>query len=285
MGKRQKLEIGGLNIKVHPHEDGAYGDLIDLAYKIRKIAKVYGDRYGLITMLDRSDGEGDMAYGVMSTFLELEMGGEWFNTSTMDEASENDIRQIVIPENLRPNLKTFRFAFNLKRHELIFEHYSEGDRLTHASALNFFRNVFTDKRIQKKFGNVMVSTIMDRGGIEQIFSIPRITELNIYIEKPNSDLWGDDFEEHFEEHLEDKGARSMDLSYRAEPGMGITRDEDLDRLIRASLNNGRASAKGYGPEGHMKVSTEKFPRVVQEKYEDSIAPSVVFRRLASRFRR
>ena len=285
MARLQKLEVGGLNVRVHPHDQDTYGNLITQIYEMRKIAKIHGDRFGLVTTLDHSEEDRGMVYGVLSTFLEVEIDGDWFNTATMDEASENDIRKIRIPNNLHPNLKKFRFAFNTKRHELIFEHYSEGERLTHNSALNFFRNVTNDRRIQDRFGDVKVSVVTDRGSVDRIFSIPRITDLDILIEKPNSDVWGADFEEQAEEHLNDKNARSMNVKYKAERGQGIQRDEDLNALLQASLNNGRSVAKGYGPDGHMTVSTESFPKVVQEKYEPEIAPVAVFRRLASRFRR
>lgn len=279
------MEIGGLNIRVHPHDNNVYIELISRLYDLKKIAKIHGDRFGLITMLDRNDESEGIVYGVLSTFLEIEIDGDWFNTETMDEASANDIQQIQIPRNLYPNLKTFRFAFNINRHELIFEHYSEGDRLTHHSALNFFRNLTNDRRIQNRFGDVKISVITDRGTVDRIFSIPRITDLDILIEKPNSDLWGADFEEIAEEHLDDKNARSMNVRYKAERGGGIQRDEDLNALLQASINNGRSVAKGYGPDGHMTVSTDNYPRVVQEKYEPEVAPVSVFRRLSRSFRR
>lgn len=280
------MEIGGLNVRVHPHEDiNVYRRLIDRMYEIRKVAKVFGDRFGLITALEYGDQDENLVFGVLSTFLEVEMTGEWFNSATMDEATENDIRSIRIPENLHPNLKSFRFAFNTQRHELVFEHYSQGERLTHNSALNFFRNLATDRRVQDTFGEVKITIVKDRASVDQIFSIPRITELDILVEKPNADLWGADFEEHLEENLEDKNARSMNVRYKAEQGGGIIRDADLNALLSASINNGRTVAKGYGPDGHMKVSTDEFPRVNQEKYDQEIAPITVFKRMARAFRR
>lgn len=285
MARQHKMEVGGLNVRVHPHDDETYRALIGALYDLKKVAKVHGDRFGLITMLDRSDEADDMIYGVLSTFLEIEIDGEWFNVETMDEASANDVRQINIPKNLHPNLKTFRFAFNTKRHELIFEHYSEGDRLTHLSALRFFRGLVDDRRIKERFGDVKVTIVTERGTVDRIFQIPRITDLDILIEKPNSDLWGADFEGMFEEHLGDKNARSMNVHYKSEGQQGIRRDRDLDALLKASINNGRSVAKGYGPDGHIRVSTDDYPKVVQDMYEPALAPTSVFKRLAQSFRR
>lgn len=285
MARRHKLEIGGINIKAHPHSAEIYRDLMDLLYSLKKVVKIRGDRFGLITMVDYSDDDEDFIYGVLSTFIAIELDGDWFNAQTMGEASSNDIKAIRIPDYLHPNLKTFRFAFNVRNHELIFEHYSEGDRLTHASALSFFQSLTRDKKVLDQFGKVTCSIITEKGNVDRIFSIPRITDLSIFIEKPNSDLWGEDFEEQAEEHLSDKNARSMSVEYKAVSGQGIKRDEDLDALIRASSNNGRSVAKGYGPEGHMTVSTDRFPKVVQELYEPEVEPGLIFRRLARAFRR
>ncbi|MBA4090506.1 MAG: hypothetical protein C0494_07945 [Sphingobium sp.] len=283
MPRRQKIEISGLNIKVHPHDEDTYTSLMESLYALKKVTKIHGDRYGLITLVSKI--EDNFMFGILSTFLEIEIDGDWFNTDTMEEATDNDVSSISIPDYLHPNLKVFRFMFNTSRHELIFEHYSDGDRLTHNSALTFFRNLTSDRSIKKKFGKIDISVIKEKGSIDRIFSIPRITDLDILIEKPNSDLWGEDFEEQAEEHLEDKNARSMNVSYKAERGLGIQRDEDLDSLIRASMNNGRSIAKGYGDDGHMIVSTDDYPKVVQEMYSQDADSGTVFRRIARAFRR
>ncbi|WP_434405815.1 DUF4747 family protein [Sphingobium sp. DN12] len=285
MARRHKMEIGGLNIKAHPHDEDTYTSLINSLYRLKKITKIYGDRHGLITMVSRSSEDENLIFGVLSTFLEIEIDGDWFNAETMEEATANDVSSINIPDNLHPNLKTFRFMFNTKRHELVFEHYCDGERLTHNSALNFFRNLTSEDSIFRSFGDIKINVITEKGGVDRIFSIPRITDLDILIERPNSDLWGEDFEEQAEEHLGDKNARSMNVHYKAERGLGIQRDEDLDALIRASLNNGRSVAKGYGTDGHMVVSTDEYPKVVQEMYEQDVESGTVFRRLARAFRR
>ena len=285
MAKRQKMEVGGLNIRVHPHSEEIYRDLIHDLYALRAITKVHGDRHGLITSLDRRSRDVAQISGILTTFLELDSSGEWFNTETMKEASDNEVSSIVIPEFLRPNAKFFRFQFDIASHTLIFEHYSEGDVLTHSSALRYFRNLTSIPKITRRFGEVKVNTIQSRGSAERIFTIPRITDLDILIEKPNSDIWGEDFEEQAEEHLEEKNARSIRIAYKSERGQGIRRDDELNALIRASVNNGRSVAKGYGPQGHQIVSTDSFPRVEQEMYESDEGPAQVFQRLARIFRR
>ncbi|OZA20244.1 MAG: hypothetical protein B7X90_06675 [Novosphingobium sp. 17-62-19] len=195
MGRLHKMEVAGLNIKIHPHPDGIYDDFILAIFGLKKITKIHGDRFGLITLVKQDSDNPEFYDGVLSTFLKIEMGSEWFNTETMEEATSNDVGEIKIPEYLHPNLKTFRFTFNTERHEFVFQHYAEGLKLTHNSALNYMKNIVTDNRIKSKFGEVKVGVINEKGSVDKIFSIPRITELELYIERPNSDVWGVDFEE------------------------------------------------------------------------------------------
>ncbi|WP_294282247.1 DUF4747 family protein [uncultured Sphingomonas sp.] len=286
MARQLKAEVGGLNIRLHPHDPQRYRDLFASLFKLKKIVPIYGDRSGLITSLQRISHDAMYIEGVITTFLDLDLKGDWFNTDTMEEASDNDREKINVPEYLRPNIRTFFFSFDVENHELIFEHYGNGHRFSHQSAFNFFENLVHDSNIMEKYGDVKISIIQSKGSIDRIFSIPRITDIEIYIERPNSDLWGDDFEEQAEDHLGDKNARSMTVIYKSEKGSGIHRDEDLERLIRASIRNGKTVAKGYGNNGHEVVNTGRYPKIVQDKFDqDAFSSSEMFRRLARVFRR
>lgn len=286
MARRVKAEVGGLNVRLHPHDKQRYRDLFSTLFSIKKIASLRGDRSGLITSLNRIGRNDEYINGTITTFLDFDLEGDWLNTDTMEEASDNDRQLINIPTNLRPNIKSFYFRFDVENHELIFEHYSGGNRFSHNSVYNFFSELFADKKIQKDFGDVKLTIIQSKGSIDKIFALPRITDLEIYIERPNSDLWGDNFEEQAEEHMEDKNARSMTVIYKSEKGLGISRDEDLDRLIRASIRNGLTIARGYGENGHEVVNTKKYPKIVQDKFDqDAFGESEIFQRLANAFRR
>ncbi|MEG8027044.1 DUF4747 family protein [Sphingomonas aerolata] len=286
MAQRMKVEAGALNVRTHPHDDENYRELFRAAFALKKPVKIRGDRHGLIASLQRIGQEDEIVNGVLTTFIELDLKGAWLNTETLAEASNNELEEIVVPDYLRPNLMAFRFAFDIKNHEIIFEHYGDGNRLTHASAESFFSRLLSDKKIKKRFGDVKVAVVQSKGSVDRIFSIPRITEIEAYIEKPNADVWDGGFEGNAEDHLDEKNARSMLVRYKAERGGGIRRDDDLDALVRASIRNGRTVAKGYGPEGHMVVTTERYPRVEQEKYNpDDLSNVQVFARLVHRFRR
>ena len=286
MAQKMKVEAGALNVRTHPHDADTYRELFRAAFALKQPIKLRGDRHGMITTLQRVGLTDDLVRGVLTTFLELDLEGAWLNTETLTEASDNERDEIVVPDYLRPNLMTFYFAFDVVRHEIIFEHYTDGRRLTHNSALAFFSGLFSDERISRRFGDVKVTVVQRKGSVDRVFSIPRITEIEVYVERPNADIWDGGFEETAEEHLEDKRARSMLVRYKAERGQGIRRDDDLDALVRTSIRNGRTVARGYGAEGHMVVTTDTYPRVEQERYDpDAMSDDQAFESLIARFRR
>lgn len=286
MAQRMKIEAGALNVRIHPHTKDEYRELFLAAFGLKKAVKIRGSRSGIITSLHRVARDQNVIKGVITTFIDLDLKGSWLNTETLETASDDDIEEITVPDNLRPNLMAFYFAFDVNRHELIFEHYGNGNRLSHRSALTFFSRLFLDRKIVRRFGDVKVTIVQSKGSVDRIFSIPRITELDVYIERPNADVWDDGFEENAEEHLEEKRARSMLVRYKAERGGGIRRDDDLDALVRTSIRNGRSVAKGYGEDGHMTVTTDSFPRVEQERYDPEVINNgQAFDRLLELFRR
>lgn len=274
MAHKKKVETSALNVRTHPHDAETYKRLFQQAYSLRRSMKIHGDRHGMITALQRIGRDDEIVRGTITTFVELDLDGSWLNTDTLEEASDNEVQRVVIPENLRTNLSSFYFAFLVPQHEIVFEHYGSGNRLTHFSALNFFKNLFNQPEIAAEFGDVKVTIVQSKGSIDRLFSIPRITELEVYIEKPNGDIWDDGFEEN------------ADVKYQAERGESLRRDDDLDALLRASIRNGRAVAKGYGEDGHMIVSTDRYPRVEQTKYDpDETSESQAFESTLQRFMR
>lgn len=286
MGRRVKVEVSALNIRLHPHDEGRYQALIDRLFGLKKIVRVHGDRSALMTQLSRSRETNNYVMGTITTFTNIDFDAPWFNALTMAEATNTELQRVSVPENLYPNVSSFYFRFDYDNHILLFEKYGNGRTLTHSFALKYVQGLVEDPSIVAEFGDVKVTLVQSPGGKERLFDIPRITKLTVYIERPNADLWPDDFEELAEEHLGEKNARSMTITYEAERGGGIQRDPDIDRLVDASLANGRAEASGYGENGHQTASTRQFPKTVQDKFDPEVlTESQMFEDLANRFRR
>lgn len=260
VGKKVKREIGALNVRVHPHTSEHYVDLIKAAYRLKQPIIIHGSRAGVIRSLNKPDRTGIIT-GTIMTYLSIDLDQPWFNDETFDVASEDDLEDISLPEHLHPDISSFYFALDPILHLIYFEKYGEGKTFSHRSALVFFDTLFQQDAIVDKFGPVKISIVQSKLALDHIFSLDRITKIDILIEKPN-DIWPDDFEKH----LEGKNARSVNVVYKADGPAGLIRDGQINKLTEASLENGKTEVSGYEETGFKKLSTESFPKIAQDKF-------------------
>ena len=281
MARRVKVEVGALNVRLHPHGPDTYTDFIKEIYKLRRPVHIRGDRVAVIRSLVSKREQDGLLHGVLATYLSIDMAQPWFNEDTFDVATQEELEEISLPDHLHPNVNSFYFALDPTHHRFYFERYSKGKVLTHNAALTFLSESAEQKEITSKFGRAKITIVQSQKGLKDLFGLERITDVTVFIEKPN-DIWPDDFEEH----LEKKNARSITVNYRAETGLGIVRDDELKSLTEASLDNGYTEVAGYGPDGHVRLSTERFPKTAQEKFEPDDGTEIsMFRKVIERFQR
>lgn len=283
MARKIKIEVGILNIKTHPHSPDRYAELIEAVYERRNTAKVRGDRYAMLSLLDKSTVRQGYITGLLTTFVNIELRGQWFDTSSLSEAKTSDLRQISIPEHLRPNAASFRFYFDLYEHRFYFQTYSQGKVLTPSSSLRVFAALLDDLRIRENFGDVKVSLVQSRAGLSTLFSLPVIKEIEIIIERPNADIFADDFEEKIEKHLEESHSRQVTISYKAERGSSVEPTGDIKKAGEVALDNGRVIVRGRDAGGAVTKSSADYPRLLHDKYDpDETSEEAAFRGLIPR---
>src|SRR3546814_19293933 len=119
----------------------------------------------------------------------------------MNEATEDQISKVSIPENLHPNAATFFFELQTVDHRLYFQTYSSGKVLTTKQALSLFLGLADDLSIRQKYGHVKITIVQSRGGLKAIFKLPVITENKININTAHPAIYDDDFEDQIKTHL------------------------------------------------------------------------------------
>lgn len=283
MARRIKIASGVLNVRTHPHSAERYAELFKRIFEQKNVVKVRGDRYAMISLIDTRSARQGHITGLLATFLNVETEGQWFDTRRLSEAKAEDVREIKIPENLRPNLATFRLYFDLNDHRLYFQTYSEGKQLTPYSALRVFSALVDDLKIRNEFGDVKVTLVQSKSSLDTLFALKLIKEVIITIEQPNSDIFADDFEDKIEKHLEESNSRQVTIAYRAESGQSITPTKDIKDVSRVALENGRVEVRGRDEKGATVRSSENHPRVLQDKYDpDETTEEAAFRSLIPR---
>nr|WP_299856231.1 DUF4747 family protein [Sphingomonas bacterium] len=275
-----KLAVGALNVRLHPHSPEIYDAFLNALYQLRLPVRIRGDRFGMITLLDRRGIDDGLIRGVLRTFTKIDPNSRWFDEDSLGDADPELLKKISIPSNAHPNSSAFRFTMNVQKHILTFEQYSEGRQLTPKSAYQIFRWLADDEMIVAIFGTAKISVLQDKRSLDNIFNMRRLKSITFIIDRPNPDIWSDDLENEVDNHLAAAHAQRIAVTYTAPPGGSLVETPSLRRLGNGALRNGEIDARGYDEDGHVRVSTLDSPRIEQTKYDPDVeTEQVAFERL------
>lgn len=278
MARKLKISAGVLNIRMHPHTAARYAEFLTDIYRLKKPIKLRGDRHGMISLLNRTEADVNFLSGVITTFLDIDFDGTWFNTEELKEATDEQVSKVAIPENLHPNAAQFYFRFDTANHKLYFQTYARGKVLTENSALSLFQGLADDLGIRQKFGDVKITVVQSKEGLARIFSLPQIKEITITILKPNADIFADDFEAQIEAHLAAAHSKKLTISYEADPGSTLIPSDEIKAISEVALENGSVKVNGRDESGAVKRSTDDHPLQYQDKYDpDAMTENQAFR--------
>ncbi|MDU0310268.1 DUF4747 family protein [Rhizobium sp. 10PS4] len=268
MARKIKMSSLVINIRVHPHPEGIYLELIRDIFRLKRPQKLSGDRYGLISSLREIDEEKGTVAGVLTTFLQVEMDGTWFNEINLSDASEDDVAEIKIPPHIHPNRK--QYFFFLRGHRLYLQNYYEGRWISAKQAEAFVNASMAEDKITEKYGTVSVTVEQSQEALREIFNLERIDEIKITLMPPNMDVWPDDFEEKVQNHMVATNTKRLEFRYVAETGKSIVIDDDIEKVSKAGMSNGRVDVSGRDETGKVRRSSEDHPKVLQDSYDPDI---------------
>lgn len=282
MARKLKVSAAVINLRIHPHSAERYAELFRAVYMLKSPAQVHGDRNGMISSANFREKERGILSGVITTFTDLPLDGTWFDTNELDEASDDKLSDLSIPSGIFPNAATYFFKFTIGDHRLYIETYSRGKSMTPRSSLKLIRGLFGHPKIVEKFGQPSISMVQDKDGLSALFSIDRIKKIEITIEKPNSDILADDFEDEIEKHLLETKAQKVTLVYEAVPGQSLVPSKDIKRAGHVALANGDVRVVGRNEGMAFDASTNEYPKVLRGKYDPEItSEQQAFNRLVS----
>jgi hypothetical protein len=249
-------------------------------YQTKKIVRLHGDRHGMISLLDMTKSDEGVVRGIITTFINIEIDGNWFDAENLQDATDQQVSEVKIPANLHPNAAQFYFIFDVKKHRIYIQNYSRSKVLTPPQALKLLSELSTQTSITQKYNYASITLIQDKKALEKIFKIDRIDRITINILKPNADILADDFEEQIEAHLLASHARKLTLTYQANPGDSLVPNSDIQKLGEAALTNGSVRVDGRNDGQSVHESTEDSPLIIQGKYDpDTTTEDQAFRRL------
>ncbi|GAB2190053.1 hypothetical protein MAH1_16610 [Sessilibacter sp. MAH1] len=191
MAREKKIEIGALNITMHPHSPKKYLELFKKAKNLRLIKKIRSDKLGMITSVSYLDRNkfGDLGpiYGDIYRFTQIQIDGDWFNTKTSDKAEDDDLVDISIPEHLKPNSSRFSYIFFPESHILFYEQYYDGHTFGHTNAVALIERLFNAPELFDDYGKVDVVSMPCKDELEKALGMETLERLDLEIRRPNPD--------------------------------------------------------------------------------------------------
>lgn len=273
MSRPKKITLNAINITVHPHTPSHYAQLWSALFNLRRPIDIGRDQALLIGAIEPVNSK-DLAAGYMGLFFRftiIDKSKGWFNLESGEEADGDTIkREVIIPDNLRPNLSTFHYRLFPKSHRLVIENKNiNGDGLGAVSVEKMLTNLVSDPKISRRFENIDVTMEQSEEEILDIIVGKKLKHLKITVKRPNPDDDADDDEREVLGELIEEKARSKTIELSALSGESIKPSARTKKFARVASSNGKVTAIEETNEGkRVPISSQSHPRVDQYSYTE-----------------
>lgn len=245
MAHDRKIPISALNIAMHePHSPQAYVNLMLGLYKLRRIINVRsltGVLIGSMYPLDKKHPDRGLT-GEIYQFTNLDQSEPWFDVNALDEASEEEVKAIKIPDHLKPHLARFNYVFFAHGHRLYVQTRNKNRTLGIQTVLKFFRLLIEDKSAPD-MPPIEVTVEPERDSIAQILKIKYLKRLEIRLVRPNPDDLAA-AERRLLRKLSRQDARQMDVTFHADSSHDLAPDQETVTLAKVAASNGSVVGSG-----------------------------------------
>lgn len=285
MAREKKLIVGAINITIQPHTPQKYLELFKDTFKLKNTVNISGDHYGLLANMykvDREQGELGPITGDIFKFTNIDKNAQWFNVSTNDFASADDVDSVNIPDNLKPNSSRFSYIFFPEQHLLFYEGYYDGNSFGPSNAERFISRLFNVESIIEKFGKVDVTHVPEVNALTEALKLPFKERIEMVVKTPNPDNHAD-AERRVMARMRAQNVEKFEQKFKAVQGQSIEMDEDLKTMAHISAKNGSFYIKGKDSNlKPIEFSTIKHPLKITEYYDPDVESAFeLFLRVAS----
>jgi len=273
MAKSPRIVMGALNISADPHPPGIYRRIFTEVAGVKQ--QIHGADWGKITEPQDRETTPPSFYGRVLLWTEIDRDGKWLHQEQDREATPTEKRNIVIPNELDPNFRSFHFVFFEDRHLLVVEFQNElGERFGAARARKLFSLLLN--RDDQDWPEVSVTVVPSQEALEKIYAIPRLRKLELYVIRPNPDDLTTETARVLD-RLVKQGAKDQTLVYTKRAKVkSITPDEETKTLAEVAANNGYVSGEGKDEDGApVMESTKDHPKTFALDVEGA-APLATF---------
>jgi len=267
------IRLGVLNIVTQPHSATKYQKLLVRVRNRRKAGRIRGDRFGTIAFMSETPSpraKNAFVEGMIATFTQIDEKSDWLNVSTGKKAESDELSELRIPKNLRPNLAYSRFRFYLREHVLMFEIGNSGARLTPNNAEKLFERLFSAESIIRDFGEVAVTAWPSKDTLNKILRSKALRSVHFVVHAPNPDD-GKEAEAKFMKRLESLNARKIEQTIVAKKSEVIEPDPLFIEMAKIASKNGQVDAIVVHGGKVSKISTKDMPYVHAHGYSTEVS--------------
>jgi hypothetical protein len=261
------IQICALNITADPHEDGTYVQLLTRAADF--IVHARGSDYAKITRPEQAERAPRFYTGRILLWTELDIEGRWLDITKEDELTADIRNAISIPENARPNYRSFDYVLDNDEHRVYFESRNGiGQSLGPSIARVILTRLLSQELQGLDSPEVEVTVVPDTRALERILELPGLRMLFIRVVKPNPDVAAEALQRVLG-RLDAAHARREEVRLVKAAGADrLTPTDDILELAAVASENGLVSGEGRTGDGHkLEVSTSHLPQRIYVSLE------------------
>lgn len=272
MARNRIIRASAINIRVHTrHDPLEYEVLWKLLYGLKRptVRGTSGFMIGDVRKVVGRHGQVRFA-GHIYRFTNIDGTAPWFDINNHEEATEEDLARINIPENLRPNLAEVPYIFDTESHRLYFKSGGYGDSISPSLAMRMLKNLFGASKVVNRFGDVDATILVHSGALDSLLKWPEIRRIEVTIERPNPAEFDD--EASYYEKLRARGLQREEVVYvKDRAARTIAPDDEMRRLFSIASNNGKYSQVGINMNGISdRASISNYPRIEAAEYDSDV---------------
>lgn len=276
MARKQKVEVAAINIRIPSSKLRNYVLLIEELRNLRRGIRVYGDSFVAITAFNPKN-----LRGALTKYTEIKTNGQWFDLESFDIAVPERVQEISIPNSLRPNSSSFEFLLDESLHTLVFESYAESKSLSVRAVLNYFRGIFLDDSMCRKFGKVEADILKSHDEVDRMLDLPDLREVKITIRRPNSDDLGNKLYTIIERRMEEENGDEYVQTVKSDTE-ALDPSKETRALAHVAAQNGEIAVKSIINGAMVRQNTSDAPLVRTTVFDPNLfGANTIFLKLAA----
>lgn len=261
MARERTIEICALNLAANPHPPSIYLSILGRA--ARFLVKARGSDYAKITSPHAVRGRSGIYTGRILIWTEIDLKRPWLDIENEAELSPALKKSISIPENARPNMRAFGYAFVEKSHRVYFESKNEfGEHLGPNVAKSIFSKVTSQELLGFSSPEVEVTIVPDVDAVDRILTLPHLRTLFIRVTLPNPDTASPTARKRVHDRLKKAKARQLEEKYiKSSDAEKLEPTPEIQEMAEVASENGLVRGEGRDNDGKkLEVSTEEYPK-------------------------